>query len=753
MTKTRTPKAAAKTAKAEPTKTAPAKAARAKKAAAPQIVGTGDSARVTVPLAALAPSAENVRRYQSEAGLTELVASIAAHGLLQNLTVRPNGQTFEVVAGARRLAALRILAKQEASGWTDDSPVPVKMLTAENDAEISLAENTVRENMHAADQIEAFRKLIEVEGMTPEAVGDRFGISHMTVRRRVKLAKVSPAIMDDFRAGTITLDMMQALAVSDDHGEQERVLAALPHWQRNADAIRAQLTREKIAADNRLAVFVGLDAYEAAGGTITRDLFSEDGDGYLDDKALVMRLASERVEAEAEAIRAAEGWKWAEGYLSEHDARTGYLPSLATNEREPTAEESAELDALTAWIEDNEPAYDAGQMTDEEEAEYTAKIERIDAINEGLIGHNPEEIPFAGVRVFVTHTGALAARRGLLKPEDAHELASRRRAAQADDENADGEQETNDGQDEDSADQTDAEAEETGDAAYSAALISDLTATKGAALAVAVCDRPDVALALIVHKLALQLVGTANYRAVSCLKISANEYLEHNPTNPDDDNAGPFDALASKRTEIEALLPKDSEQLFDWCINADQETLLRVLAYLVGSRLDVRASALVQNAQPFERDKIVAGNKVARVVGLDMADHWDASEAFFKRTTKAQIAEAATEAGAPNEITRAILSEPKAEAIRTALKATKGKRWIPAPLRVPVPLSAQIATQTPEAEQIEDSAEPEQNDAPEADSPTVTAVYAPELAPFFAGLPSHIAREATAEEMAAHAAE
>jgi ParB family chromosome partitioning protein len=767
---TKTPKAAAKAAPREAVKTAPAKPAPGKsrkaKTAAPQIVGSGDSARVTVPLAALTPSPDNVRRYQSEAGLSELVASIAAHGLLQNLTVRPKGGTFEVVAGARRLAALKTLAKQAGSGWTDESPVPVKLLSAENDAEISLAENTVRENMHSADQIEAFRKLIEDEGMTPEAVGDRFGISHMTVRRRVKLAKVSPAIMDDFRAGKVTLEIMQALAVSDDHGEQERVLAALPHWQRNADQVRNMLTREKIAVDHRLVAFVGLDAYQQAGGTITRDLFSDEGDGYLDDKALVMRLATERVNAEADAIKTAEGWKWAEGYLSETDARTGYLPSLATTERDLNDAERAELEKLTEWMEENEAAYEAGQMTDDEEAEYTRNMERIDAINEGLITHDPEEIPFAGVRVFITHDGALGARRGLLKTEDAHALEARRRlAAQADDDSGSDDEADKPTDDDADDNQPEAEAEEEG-AAYSAALISDLSATKGAALSLAVAKRSDVALALVVHRLALTLLYSYASNGQSCIKIGASEWMDRKPSVIDHDNAGPFDAFEAERQAVAALLPKEPGDLWDWCVEADHKTLLRVLAMCAALRLDIRVSAPIQTAHPSDRDKIVTGNKIARLVGLDMADHWQPSEAFMKRTTKAQIAEAATEAGASKDAVRAMIAAPKAETIRLALETTKGRRWLPAPLRVPVPLAEQIAAEAaerpgPEAgaqddatndDTTQDEGETKTNattpeGAADADaSPAPVLVYGPALAPFFAGLPAHVAREATDAE-------
>jgi ParB family chromosome partitioning protein len=604
--------------------------------------------------------------------------------------VRKAGTKFEVVAGARRLAALRILAKEAGGDWSDDSPVPVKILNAENDAEISLAENTVREAMHAADQIEAFRALIEDKGMTPEQVGDRFGISHMTVRRRVKLANVSPAILTDFRSGAVTMQELEALAVSDDHNEQERVLAALPSWQRNPDAIRAQLTREKIKADHRLVAFVGLDAYLAAGGTVTRDLFATDADAYLDDKALVMRLASARVQDKAEAIRSAEGWKWAEGYLSESEARAGHPPSIAAGRREPTEDEAAERDALAAWFEDNEPAYEAGEMTDEGEAEYTRKIERLDELDDALVAYDPEGVALAGVRVAIDHAGGLMIRRGLLKPEDAHELEARRRAAQQAQDHAEqgdgGDRDEDGAEDEGDDDETPvAPAEAIESADYSAALIADLTLSRSLAMSAAVAHKPDVALALLVHRLALTLFFPHDHtgRTASAVKIGGGEYINRTPRAPDDDNAAIADAVAAQRAEIKALLPERAADLFEWCVEADHKTLLRVLACCVAERIDVRADAASVNASPYDRDRIVAGNQIARLVGLDMAELWRPSEAFMKRLNKTQIAHAVSEAGGPPDLAKAIKAAPKADAIKAALDYLDGQRWTPAPLRTP----------------------------------------------------------------------
>ena len=639
----------------------------------------------TVELSKLTASKDNVRRVESEAGLSELVASIRAHGLLQNLTVRPNDKgKYEVVAGARRLAALRTLANEKGSGWTKKSPIPVLILDQHNDTEISLAENTVRQNMHVADQVEAFRKLIEDDAMTPEQVADRFGISTMTVRRRIKLAKVSPRIMDEFRVGQVTLGQMEALAIADDHGEQESAFFDLPDWNRDERHIRARLTQEKIRADNRLVRFIGVEAYGEAGGAITRDLFSEDTDLYLDDKPLVMTLAMQRLEAEAEAIQTAEGWKWAEFYLSESDARER-LPVIASHKREHTEEESAEVAALSAYFEENEGAYDAGQMTEEEAAEYEAKLARLDAIDAECMGYDPQEKALAGIRLSIDHDGKMAVRSGLLKPAEQHELAQRRRERERA--------------------EREAEAEARGEAytppepnndplppweepepaeGYSQALSVDLTHLRTAALAYEVSQRPDVALALIVHALASRCIYAnrfGNQDADSLIRISAVKQ-GHASAKVDPDNAAAFTALSEAQEKVQAKLPADRTELLAWCLAASRKTLLDVLATCVADQLD---------AVRFDSKPHYAADRIAEAVSLDMAAWFSPSETFLKRITKKMMASAVTEAGGAPEIAAAILGLPKAEAVQTAQDALQGKGWLPPALRIQTAIVAVIS--------------------------------------------------------------
>ena len=268
----------------------------------------------TIPLSKLVPSLANVRKTGPNDDIAELAASIEAHGLLQNLTVRPaikeNGSragSFEVIAGGRRLAALKLLAKRKkiAKNYT----VPCRVLKDGDPVEVSLAENVVRAPVHPADQFEAFSAL-HAQGLGAEDIAARFGISATVVTQRLKLAAVSPRLMAVYRDGEMTLDQLMAFTVSDDHAAQERAWFDHP-WKLDPHGIREALTVSLVPGTDRRARFVGPEAYEAAGGTVVRDLFDTDGSGYYADPELLGRLVAEKLATAAAPIEA-EGWAWVE---------------------------------------------------------------------------------------------------------------------------------------------------------------------------------------------------------------------------------------------------------------------------------------------------------------------------------------------------------------------------------------------------------------------------------------------------------
>jgi len=150
------------------------------------------------------------------------------------LQVREAGpERSEVVAGRRRLAALKMLAQQKA--LAKDAPISCNMLDAERDTEISLAENEMRQAMHSADQFDAFKALAD-QGMGVADIAARFGVSALIVKQRLKLASVSPVLMVLYREDGPTLDQLMAFTVGDDHATHERAWIEAAPFDRHPTA-------------------------------------------------------------------------------------------------------------------------------------------------------------------------------------------------------------------------------------------------------------------------------------------------------------------------------------------------------------------------------------------------------------------------------------------------------------------------------------------------------------------------------------
>ncbi|MBX9746389.1 MAG: ParB/RepB/Spo0J family partition protein, partial [Hyphomonadaceae bacterium] len=315
-----------------------------------------------IPLTKLVDGDDNVRRTDRRGGIGELAASIQAHGLLQSLVVREADKgRYAVVAGGRRLRALRQLAK--ANCIERNAPVPCRVVLADEASELSLAENVVRTNMHPADEIEAFARLAE-QGDGPEAIAARFGVSSAHVARRLKLARVSPRLIDAFRKGDASLDQLAALAFTDDHAAQEATFFDGPEWARTPERLKAQITCAHVPETDKLARFVGLDAYEAEGGILVSDLFAEeDSRRWLADRTLLLRLAEAKLKPIADEVDA-EGWAWTEIALDGLNW-TQFPERVRERRRALSDEEQVEEQRLHAQLDE---AQDEGEIERIEEA-------------------------------------------------------------------------------------------------------------------------------------------------------------------------------------------------------------------------------------------------------------------------------------------------------------------------------------------------------------------------------------------------
>ena len=383
---------------------------------------------ILVPLSQLLPrqSKRNVRK-ALRMSIPELAASIARVGLLQNLVVilAADGEHYEVVVGGRRLAALKLLAKKKRI--VKDWNVPCLLVADGSARTASLTENVQREAMHPADQFEAFAALV-AEGRPIEGIAADFSVTPLVVQHRLKLANVSPRLMTDYHAGTVTLEQLMALAITDDHATQEAAFYGAPQWQRSPSALREHLTEREIDAQHPLAHFVGLDAYTAAGGSTRRDLFAEDDSGiYLNDAALLERLVRDKLDAQAGDVRA-EGWAWVEAvpHLSHADRQA--FQNAPRQRREPNAREAKRIASLQARIDKADAALeDAYEAEDEDKTEALHEqrerlADELDTMQAGLLRYAPDVLAVAGAIVTIDRDGEAVIHRGLLREAEAKAL-------------------------------------------------------------------------------------------------------------------------------------------------------------------------------------------------------------------------------------------------------------------------------------------------------------------------------------------
>jgi ParB family chromosome partitioning protein len=369
----------------------------------------------------LGNSPQNARRTGAKSASEELKASILAHGLMQNLVVTEAGDgTYRVIAGARRYAALKAL--QEDGRLPEDHAVPCQVVGNDHATELSLAENTVRQAMHPADEFEAFARLADA-GESSEQIATRFGVMPRHVEQRLKLGRAAPALLKEYRAGNLTLEGLMAFTLTDDRKRQLKAYRALKESHSlNPRAIRAALTETMAEADSKLARFIGLDAYREAGGTTQSDLFSEavylENPELLNDLAMA-RLAAVRLELEA------EGWGWIE-VSPERDWSIvngcGHIYPQAGEIPAELAEQRQQIEAELAKIEEALEESESDELLDAQEAAQ-AKLAVVEEQIEALAVFDPEHVRIAGCYVSIDHDGSLRIEKGLVRKQDMKRLA------------------------------------------------------------------------------------------------------------------------------------------------------------------------------------------------------------------------------------------------------------------------------------------------------------------------------------------
>ena len=621
-------------------------------ATAVAITASGDERRI-IPLSKLRPSKRRNVRRGGGMSIPELAASIARVRLLQNLAVvdAGDGEHFDVVAGRRRLSALRLLVKRRK--LHKDAGVPCLVVVDADARTVSLTENVQREAMHPADQFEAFAALV-AEGRPVEDIAADFGVTPLVVQRRLKLANVSPRLLVDYRAGAVTLEQLMALAVTDDHAAQEAAFYESPQWQRSPDALRDHLTRDEIdASRDALARFVGVDVYEAAGGGTRRDLFSDERQGvYLTDPALLDRLARDKLTDTAEQV-CAEGWSWVEVAPRATHAELHQFQRVRRERRQPNKAEAkriAKLEAEQRGLQDRLEDEEA-DMSDEDAQALQDRLDalgdQLDAIDQSLTLYAPEIVAHAGAVVAVDHAGAVVVHRGLLHSDQAEKLRGRVKASGR------------------PSDDGDAKPPKSG---LSEKLVRRLSAHRTAALQAEVACHPQVALVVLVHQLARRVICRV-YEG-SPINISATCHVDGLVTHaPDIAESPAATGLREVREAWAERLPEDADAMFAFLLAMPQSELMALLAVCVASTVGAIQS----------RENEAPAKALAMALDLDMHAWWTPIAAgFFEHVAKAKVLEAVG-VFAPDHVTR-LAKLKKADLASEAERLVAGSGWLPAML-------------------------------------------------------------------------
>ncbi len=660
-----------------------------------------------IPFNKLVLSSRNVRRVQAGVSIEELAEDIARRTLLQSLSVRPvlgeDGQPtdrYEVQAGGRRYRALELLVKQKRLNKT--TPIPCVVREDGILEEDSLAENVQRQALHPLDQFRAFQSLKD-QGLGDEDIAARFFVTPQIVRQRLKLASVSPKLLEIYAADEMTLEQLMAFTISGDPARQEQVWETVKRGYNDAPYyIKKLLTENTVAARDKRALFIGINAYESEGGVMLRDLFSQNDEGWLQDVALLERLVAAKLISEAETIKA-EGWRWIQIAQEFPYGHTGGLRRVMGEMQPLSDEEQAKREALRDEMAEIEERYsgtdeDLPEEIDRRLAEIEAEL---DGFEDRPVIYDPAEIARAGAFVSIDGDGRLKAERGYVRPEDEAQNEADGEAADAFVRDpieivhvgADGETRQVDPVTALSGNGHPAEEEEDGIKPLSDRLVMELTAHRTLALRDALAGDPDIAFIAVLHGLALQTFY--RYATDSCLEI-AWKSSGFSVQGPDLKECPSAKAIEDRQTNWEKQMPDEPELLWEFLCDFDHDSRMALFAH---------CASLTVNAvhEPWNRaqGRRHHANQLACAVSLDMATAgWKpTAENYLNRVPKARILEAVTEAKG-DAAAELIDHLKKSDMAEQAERLLDGTGWLPEPLRTSgvESMAATDATEAPETD-------------------------------------------------------
>ncbi|MCA0343355.1 MAG: ParB/RepB/Spo0J family partition protein, partial [Proteobacteria bacterium] len=546
-----------------------------------------------IPFNKLVLSQQNVRKTKAGVSIEELADDIARRGLLTSINVRAELDAegretgiYRIPAGGRRYRALKLLVDRKQ--LTKTTAVPCIVSEGETlEAEDSLAENVKRADLHPLDEFRAMMVLRE-QGLDEEEIAARFHISVATVKQRLRLASVSPRLLELYGDDQMKLGQVMAFSLTKDHARQEQVWETVSRTQSTDPYyIRRLLTETAVRATDRRATYVGIEAYEAAGGIVMRDLFEQDNGGWLQDPALLEQLVLEKLTADAEALKTEEGWKWVNSAIDFHFGHASGLRRFYGKQAEFTEEELARHDSLQAEFDKLSEEYEAADdYSEETEARLDDLDAQLTALNERPYVLDPDDVARGGAFISLAGNGELKIERGFVRPEDEPVIeAVEGDAADPDGDGGDDVIASAEGGVTVNGKSVGIEEPEDDDGKIrplSERLIEDLTAARTLALRNALANEPMTAFIAVLHLLVLKTFY--HYGTASCLEIT----VQHTVSTK---TQGLADTVWAKEIEQRQEdwghdLPGEADAVWAYLIALDQDSRLALFAHCASMSLN-----------------------------------------------------------------------------------------------------------------------------------------------------------------------
>lgn len=580
----------------------------------------------TFDLKCLVIAEENARKNSPpDAEIDTLAELIAAEGLQTPLNGYRRGKTqLAIYDGRRRLLALRKLAKQDRLPKDCKPGIPCRIDRREIARQASLSADIGHRGFHPAEASRQFLKLAD-DGQTIPDIAKTYSISERAVSGLLKLSRLAPKLFEAFAADEITLEQARAFTLVEDHARQISVfesggVGASARW------IKSQLTQGEIPATDKRAALIGVEDYEAAGGTVRRDLFHEDGVTFI-DAALLDKLVAERLETER-ATLAAEGWAETRAMTEfDHDIFRTHLRVHPS--QEPLSEDAqSQYDKMQAQLDDFMTREDD---LSEAEWETVETLEAdMEALNEVHTKYQPEDYAIGLAIISLRHDGGIEITRGLVERKAAPKSKTEKPAMP-----------------------------------HSAhRRVMDI-ATQ--CLARDLANNSEVADIITTATLAHSAFG---FSAASAVKLSIGGAAIHQ------------DAELDLSHDLAARQERHAEH-----VSSD---LIGAIEYVAGldadARLDLRTLAVAVSIDLSEprgdqRDPRArkVGAKIAAMLGCEPTRHWSPDEAFFKKLPKPVLIEALAEMGRKDT---GLDKAKKGDLVPMAVRLAKQTGWIPEPLQV-----------------------------------------------------------------------